>query len=88
MTPEQEDATTTTQCLPNAPSNENQASIHEAHGLVHDSSKSFSLTVLSTSNGRKLSHLLAERVRLLDGRGKVAVQRVVSLDRYMAWRRH
>jgi hypothetical protein len=59
-------------------------SVHKAHGFVHDGSKALRLTVLSAINGRKLCHFLAERVRLLDGRGKVAVRRVISIYRHMA----
>jgi len=43
------------------------SSVHETHGLVHNCSKAFSLTVLPTSNGRKLRQLDAKVFRLLYG---------------------
>lgn len=40
-------------------------SIHEAHGLIHNGSKAFRLSVLPTRNGRKLGHLSAKLLRPL-----------------------
>ena len=51
-------------------------SIHEAHRLVHDGRKALCLPMLSTSNGRELSHLCTKLLGLADSWPQISVRNI------------